>query len=133
VIVPASSTNARLAISSAIAEFDNALEHLFDNDWRKPKRRFVEHQQAGAAHQGPADGEHLLLADGQLPATLFDALLQARKEIKHQRHVLRAFPPVAGARGGAADEVLAHGETGEDPSAFNRSRSASRTLRRRPV
>ena len=77
VIAPVSSTNARLAISSAIAEFCSTsntprpvrllsstirVEHLLDHDRRETERGFVEHQEARMAHQGAADRQHLLLA-----------------------------------------------------------------------
>jgi hypothetical protein len=41
----------------------------------EPERRLVEQQHLGFGHQGPPDGEHLLLAAGEQPALLGTALV----------------------------------------------------------
>jgi hypothetical protein len=43
-------------------------------------RRLIEQQEAGAQHQGSADGEHLLLAAGEQARGQMSADLQTRKE-----------------------------------------------------
>src|SRR5581483_1817224 len=58
-------------------------------------------------HQGARDGEHLLLAAGELVAEVRPALFEAREELMDLRQA-----PRPAARGDA--EVLLHGERRED-------------------
>ena len=54
----------------------------------------------GTAHQGAADGEHLLLAAGHGAGLLLDTFFEAREEVEDAVHVLRApeaIVPVVGA------------------------------------
>ena len=41
------------------------FEHVLDHERREAFGGLVEQQQFGIAHQGAADGEHLLLAAGE--------------------------------------------------------------------
>src|SRR5439155_4188143 len=89
---------------------DQALQGLqqdFDNDGREPLERLVHEQQRRVAHQRPADGEHLLLAAGDLVAPVGAPLRELRKKI-----VDALETPAAWTRGDA--EVLLDRERRED-------------------
>src|SRR5579872_6268960 len=60
-------------------ECPDRLEDLARDQRRETKRRFVEEEQARAAHQGTADRQHLLFAAGQRAAALGQPLLQSRE------------------------------------------------------
>ncbi len=45
------------------------------DEGRQALRRFIEKKEAGIAHQGAGDGQHLLLAPGERPSPLFIAFL----------------------------------------------------------
>ena len=55
------------------------LDDLVDDDRRQPLGRLVHHQQARIAQEAAADGQHLLLAAGELGAAVAPALGQARE------------------------------------------------------
>ncbi|MGY4377548.1 hypothetical protein ACVWZ3_005187 [Bradyrhizobium sp. i1.3.6] len=78
----------------------------------------------GAAHQGAADCQHLLLAAGQRSAALGVALLQAREQREHALQRGLAFG--VGASGGVRPhlEVFRHAHAREDAAAFRRLRDA---------
>jgi hypothetical protein len=46
-----------------------------------PRRRLVEQQVAGLGHQRPADGQHLLLAAGQVAGDLLAPLGEPREQL----------------------------------------------------
>src|SRR5258706_1026361 len=63
---------------------DQALQGLqqgLHDDGREPFERLVHEQQRRVAHQRPPDGEHLLLAAGDLIAPVRSPLGELRKEI----------------------------------------------------
>src|ERR1700722_16744444 len=64
----------------ALGQADHDLEDLVDNQRRKTKRRLVEQQQLGVAHQRPADRQHLLLAAGKPTGRLPVSLAESRKQ-----------------------------------------------------
>src|SRR5258708_24027286 len=78
----------------------------------------VEDQQARIGHQRAADGEHLLLAAGELVAVVAMAGLELREERIYALERPRAAPP------GGGDEVFADGEVGEDLAAFGHQADA---------
>ena len=90
----------------------DALDHL----GREAEGGLVEQQHARLAHQGAADGEHLLLAARQQPGALGAALAQAREELEDPLARLGALGPLAGQAAGA--EVLLHGQLREDAPAL---------------
>jgi hypothetical protein len=58
------------------------LEHppyLEDEEGRQALRRLVEKKEAGIAHEGAADGQHLLLAARQLVGAVPSALVEPGK------------------------------------------------------
>ncbi len=56
---------------------------LVADDGCEPLRGFIEDEEARVRQQGTADGQHLLLAAGQLVAAVLDALGKARKDLDH--------------------------------------------------
>jgi len=69
---------------SAIAVYlDNFFEDRADQTGREAEGGFVEHQEFRIAHQGAADGEHLLLAARKRAGDLFATLFQARKNAEN--------------------------------------------------
>ena len=89
---------------------DQALQGLqqdLDDDGREPLERLVHEQQRRVAHQRPADGEHLLLAAGDLVAPVAAPLRELRKKI-----VDALEAPAAWTRGDG--EVLLDRERRED-------------------
>src|SRR5258708_25666570 len=72
----------------------------------------VEDQEARVGHQRAADGEHLLLAAGELVAVVAMAGLELREERIYALERPRAAPP------GGGDEVFAGVEVGEYLAAF---------------
>ena len=63
---------------------DQSIEHFkerFNDERGESFERLVHQQQRGIAHQRAADGEHLLLAAGDLVALVGAPLCQAREEV----------------------------------------------------
>ncbi|MFK4700966.1 hypothetical protein ABIF42_006560 [Bradyrhizobium diazoefficiens] len=100
------------------------IENLARDQRREPERGLVEQEQAGTAHQGAADRQHLLLAAGQGSAALGVAFLQPWKQIEDafQRRVALGI----GASGGIGThlEVLRHAHAREDAPSLRRLRDA---------
>ena len=59
---------------------------LFGDQRGQPEGEFIDEQQFRAAHEGPADSEHLLFTAGEGSAHLELALRQHRKELQHMFH-----------------------------------------------
>ena len=57
------------------------LRHLLDQAGRETERRLVEDHQPGGLHQGPTDGQHLLLATGQVTGHLVPPAGQDREQV----------------------------------------------------
>ena len=87
------------------------FEQVLDHQRREPFGGLVEQQQLGIAHQRAADGEHLLLAAGEIAALSVGELGKFREQREHRVDV-----PAAGPAGGARRhvEIFPHGELGED-------------------
>ncbi len=64
-------------VRPCVAQGGDALEELGDDERRQAHRELVEHHDARVADQGPAHGQHLLLAAGQRPGGLAEALGRA--------------------------------------------------------
>lgn len=77
---------------------------------------FVEDEQAGFGHQAAADGEHLLFAAAHGAGELGEAFGESREGCEDAIEVAGAVGPRAAE--GAEEEVVAHGEVGEDFAAF---------------
>src|SRR5512134_1640257 len=73
----------------------------------------VEQQQARASAQDAADGEHLLLAAGELRALAGEALLQVGEQLEDLRLAHAALAHL-----GRQQQVLANVEAGEDAALF---------------
>ena len=75
------------------------VKNLSDNERCQAKRRFVQQQQSGAQHEGPCNGQHLLLTPGKCAGLLIAPFLQPRKVAVHLflvlRHLLLVFSGVA--------------------------------------
>ena len=100
----------------AVDLFDDG-KNLLDDKGRQPQGGFVQEQEAGAGHERPGDGEHLLFAAAQSPAFLMPALGENREEGKDVFEILAHRGPVA-AQIGADIEVLQDRELGEDMPPF---------------
>ena len=48
-----------------LAQPDDDLKDIFDDERGQPGRRFIHHHQRRPGHQGPAHGQHLLFAAGE--------------------------------------------------------------------
>ena len=83
---------------------------------REPLGGFVQHEQIGIGEQCPADGEHLLLAARELVAAMLEPRAEAREARERALERPRAIAAHAGARG--HDQVLAHGQIGEDAASL---------------
>ena len=72
---------------------------LLDDDRGQPLGRLVQQQQAGAGAQDAADGQHLLLAAGELGALAPPPLPQVREQLEDrlERRARPAAPPGAAA------------------------------------
>ena len=90
----------------------NDGKNLLHHDGRQAHRGFVE-QQLGAAHQGAADGQHLLLAAGQgagsWPARSFGGGEEAMDVVE-----VGGDGGLVAADKGAHGEVFGHGQVGKD-------------------
>ena len=89
---------------------------LAGNQWGQAFGGFVEDQHIRVGHQGPAYGEHLLLAARQLLAAVAQAFLQARKGLQHPLVCPIALTPGPGT--GCHFEVLDHAEVAEDATSL---------------
>jgi len=100
-------------------DLPNHAEDRLDQERRETERGLVEQQQPRPAHEGPADGEHLLLAARHRPGLLADAFAQPRERVEH---VLGIGGDLAfgRAREGAQFQVLAHGHAREHAPALRR-------------
>src|SRR5215469_7401856 len=84
-----------------------AGEQCVDDDGREPFERLVHQEERGIAHQGAADGEHLLLAAGELIAAVAPPLGEPWEEVVDARE-----RPAAWTRG--HEEILLERQRGED-------------------
>src|SRR5580692_4332932 len=110
----------------ALLESADGRHHFGDDLRRQAFRRLVHQQHARIGHQRAADGEHLLLAAGEVTGELGAALGEARE---HGEDGLLgpwrvAAAGVLGARGD--HQVLAYGETLEYAAALRHQRHAAR-------
>ncbi|KAI3478981.1 hypothetical protein L1887_59004 [Cichorium endivia] len=98
------------------------LEDLRNDQRRQAQRGLVQQQQARAAHQRAADGQHLLLAARHGAGALAGAILEAREQFEDMLH--------ARVDGGAVLEkaahfqVLGHRQVGEDAPPLGRDGDA---------
>src|SRR5690606_8216091 len=93
----------------------DVAEDLLHQQGRQAQGRLVEHEQLGPRHQRPADGEHLLLATGQVPG---DPVAHVGELGEEGVDLLQVVPGVP-VRVGAGDEVLGDGEVLEDVPALH--------------
>ncbi len=91
---------------------------LLDDLRREAERRLVEQQELGRGHQRAADGEHLLLAAGEVAGRRPAALGEHREEVEHAVRALLHLG-LRAAREGARPEVLVDRELGEDAPALH--------------
>src|SRR5262249_53672786 len=92
----------------------HAGEHvveMLDDDGGQAERDLVPEQKAWIRHQASADGEHLLLAAGQVGSRLITPLVQHGKQAAYALERPRPGAPAI-----RADlEVLAYGQARKDP------------------
>ena len=98
-----------------LLQLSQVLTHQFDDLGRQAFGRLVDDDEIGIAHQGAAQGQHLLLAARQHAGFGVLALLQARE---HGVHVVKA-PAAALARTLLPQQqVLLHRQGRKDVAAF---------------
>ena len=88
-------------------------EDFLHQDRAEAHGGLIEEEQARPAHQAAGRREHLLLAAGERAAVLAGPLLQPREALIHSLEGLRDLPLVVAGEG-AHQEILPHGERGED-------------------
>jgi hypothetical protein len=93
-----------------VAELADDPEQLPHQQGRQAQGRFVQEQDLGPRHEGPAEGQHLLLAPGQGGRHLTAALPQAREQGVHLLQVLLHLPLPSAAQPqvGAQEQVVLH-------------------------
>ena len=99
------------------------LEQLLAHQRREAERRLVEQQHLRVRHQGPADGQHLPLAAAHGAGELAHALGETGEEGQHLLQVGGLVRARAGEIG-AEQQVLVHGEVGEDAAVLRHQRQA---------
>ena len=70
-------------------DLDDLLKDLLHQQRSDTERRFIQHEEFRFAHEGPADGEHLLLAARERPGNLLLAFLQPGEDVEN----IFEFPP----------------------------------------
>ena len=90
-----------------LADAADQVEEPEHHDGGQAHRGLVEEDQPGPRHEGPADGQHLLLAAGEAAGPLAAPLGQDREEREHAVHALGEVPARRGQEG-AHLEVVGH-------------------------
>ena len=96
------------------------LGDLLNHPGSEADRRLIQQEKAGAGHERPPDGEHLLLTAAEAACALAGAFLEPRKVLVCQGEVVvesgvpehqlaAAQPPI-----GAHPQILEHGHVRED-------------------
>src|SRR5918995_2224709 len=96
-----------------LVDLADDLEDPLYEQGRETHRGLVEEQEFGAAHEGAADGEHLLLAAAHGASLLLRALFEAREELEDAIHVL-PYPGAVVSVVRAHLQVLEDGHAEED-------------------
>ena len=91
------------------------MTHQFHNLGRQAFGGLVDDDEIGVPHQGAAQREHLLLATRHHTGFGVLALFQARE---HGVHVVKRPPALLAARFLPQQQILVHGELGEDVTVF---------------
>src|SRR6267143_3617219 len=99
------------------ADLADDTEDLLDQHRREAKGWLVEQEQSWPGHEGPSDGEHLLLAAAEGSGPLLQPLAQAREILEHARRILARGAEIA-SRVPTEQQILAHGQLGEDLPSF---------------
>ena len=86
------------------------LLELGDDEGGESLGRLVEHEEPRVLEEGARDGEHLLLAAGELPAPVPPPLGEPRKHVVHPLHGPRPAAPAGEA------QVLVHAEGRPEPA-----------------
>src|SRR6266498_2909160 len=110
------------------------LEDLAGEEGGEPERRLVEEDEPGSRHERPPDGEHLLLAAGEVPRELAAVPAQRREVVEDEGVVaLQAGAVAAGVA--AHHDVLVDGEVLEDAASLHHLEDAAADdlLGREPV
>ena len=92
---------------------------------REAERGLVEHEQARRAHEGAADGHHLLLAARQRARPAGGGARAARGRARRRARGFGLRRCARAGREGAQLEVLRHGHAAEQPAALGHQRQAA--------
>ena len=116
-----------------VVELADDFHDGLDQEGRQPHGRLVQHQQAGAGHECPADGQDLLLAAGKGARGLVGPLLEDGEALADVLQV-PAHRPLVPAMEGPQFQVGSDAQGAEDPAAFRHQGQAqgNDALRRLP-
>src|SRR5262249_31624058 len=107
----------------ALADTQDLLELLLDQDRREAHRGFVHAQEARAGHQRPRHRQHLLLAARERAAALPLPLAEPGKKLRNPLEVL-GDALFVGPRERAEHQVLQNGQTREDAARLGNDRDS---------
>ena len=103
--------------SARAVDLHNFCENRGDQQRGEAERGFIQHEEFRAAHEGAADGEHLLFAAGEGAGYLLHAFLEAREGGEDGVHFGTDLFFVAH-EVGAHFEIFEDAEVGEHHAAF---------------
>ena len=112
---------------AGLAELDDHLEELLDEERRKPEGELVDHQELRARHHGPRHREHLLLTSGERPSVIVELLLQDGEQPEQSLAVLLHPRGTVSPHDRAEVEVLAHRQCRKDPASFGQMPETERS------
>ena len=97
-------------------QFGDPVEHLAGDQGSETQRRFVEQHQAGPAHEGAGDGQHLLFATAHGSGVLGLAFAQPGEDVVPALDVGLDIAAAAGV--GADSQIFVDGEVGDGAAAL---------------
>src|SRR5207249_1080614 len=98
------------------------VEYLLDQHRREAERRLVEQHESRLCHEGAADGEHLLLASGEVSGVAGAAFTESWKVRIHGFEVGPTIPISAGV--GAREQILLDRQVLEHSAALEHVKDA---------
>src|SRR6185295_3005780 len=102
---------------TALADTDDGVENLLNEDRREAHAWLVQQQHAGVRHEAPGDGKHLLLTAAERSGDLLEALADSGKELQHALLGI-GDPFLIGEKEGTDLEIFSDGQAAEDAAAF---------------
>ena len=99
------------------------VKNALDDEGSQTQRRFVHHEQLGAAHEGSANCQHLLLAAGEGTAGLPGTLLKTGEQVVHP---VQVFSQVIVSQISTDFQILQNRHVRENPASFRNQGNALR-------